>query len=554
MNYKMKTQKCRKRFLKKAFLFLVLFLLISSTYSLIKPTIVHTQSNHSKILKTATYGWRPFIFKDSFRGTWIYSGLDLNLAKKAFEKVNVEVEVVKEMAWGDLLNDLKEGKMDIVISALRKETREEFAYYSEVFRSSVNVLYVKKGNASKYDLDSVDEMLNMFKQSSFKLGVVDGYSYGKKEVDDYVRDPLNASKIVKAPNDESLFSFIERGYIDGFLIDQIVGADISYKKKLQNIAEEYPLPISELPYYVIFSKKTTDPALVEDFNEGLRLMRRTGEYNRMVQEYLFPVLLGYTTGQPWFFFVEILGVICFSLSGVILASKEGYDLFGALLLAALPGIGGGIVRDLISGREQLGIMIAPLYLIAVFMTVLICYIFILLKSNIRGLKIPVFKKLNEKIEAIPYNIGIEILDALGLSTLSIIGVIVALETKCSPLWIWGPMLASITSAGGGILRDVVRGDKNNPGMKGEFYPEIAIIWGFIFSYFLIWYSGRLNYFPNEIFIAVMVVIFGSFITRLLAIIFRWKTPLYYAKGIKKQQNSIHMTIQPNERIHISILK
>jgi polar amino acid transport system substrate-binding protein len=125
---------------------------------------------------------------------------------------------------------------------------------------------------------------------------------------------------------------------------------------------------------------------------------------------------------------------------------------------------------------------------------------------------------------------IELLDALGLSTLSIIGVIVALETKSTPLWLWGPIFAAITSAGGGILRDMVRADPNNSSLKGSFYPLIAVIWGLIFSLFIIWYSNRLNYYPDEIFLAVMGVIAGSFLTRIVAILLRIKTPSYfYAK-------------------------
>jgi polar amino acid transport system substrate-binding protein len=131
---------------------------------------------------------------------------------------------------------------------------------------------------------------------------------------------------------------------------------------------------------------------------------------------------------------------------------------------------------------------------------------------------------------------IELLDALGLSTLSIIGVIVALETQSSPLSLWGPIFAAITSAGGGILRDIVRVDPDNPSLKGSFYPLVAVIWGLIFSYFLIWYSSQTNYYPNDIFLAVMVVIFGSFLTRILAVLFNIQTPSF---SYKPRINDIH---------------
>jgi hypothetical protein len=67
---------------------------------------------------------------------------------------------------------------------------------------------------------------------------------------------------------------------------------------------------------------------------------------------------------------------------------------------------------------------------------------------------------------------------------SVIGVIVAVESGASPLWLWGPLLAMLTGAGGGIMRDVIRADSNMPSLKGEFYAEVALIWGFLFSLFL----------------------------------------------------------------------
>ncbi|MCY7285760.1 MAG: TRIC cation channel family protein [Cyanobacteria bacterium CAN_BIN43] len=141
---------------------------------------------------------------------------------------------------------------------------------------------------------------------------------------------------------------------------------------------------------------------------------------------------------------------------------------------------------------------------------------------------------------------IELLDTLGLSTLSIIGVIVALETQSSPLWLWGPIFAAVTSAGGGIIRDMVRADPNNPSLKGSFYPIIAIIWGFIFSMFIIWYSSRLNYYPDEIFKAVMVIIAGSFITRVIAIFMRLKMPLFSYQPSPHKRNDARFQLPAYE--------
>jgi polar amino acid transport system substrate-binding protein len=501
------------------------------------------------VLKTAAYGWRPFIYEEVSGGTKSVNGLDTRLANLAFSNIGYDVLYEGETSWNKLLDDLKKGKKDIVISALKRPDRETFGYYSDVFRMSVNVLFVPRGASEKYNLDTVDDMMKMFQEKSFRLGVVDGYSYGQKELDAYIKSfdespnkasdktpsksTGNESRIVKAETDSELFDLLSRKQIDGFLIDQIVGADISYKRQFQEVAEEYPLRISELPYYVLFSKKSkaVTPELVQQFNGSVAKLKENGQYNKLVQQYLFPVLLGFTTGQKWYFFVELTGVISFAVSGLVMANREGYDLFGAIVLAALPGVGGGVLRDIIAGRGTIGLMRAPTYMMAVIATVLVGYMLIQIIGfwNDRIRKKTQFQGVQTdrpSLSSKTFNALIELLDTLGLSTLSIIGVIVALETQSSPLWLWGPIFAAITSAGGGIIRDMVRADPNNPSLKGSFYPIIAIIWGFIFSMFIIWYSSQLNYYPDEIFKAVMIIIAGSFITRVIAIFLKLRMPLF----------------------------
>jgi polar amino acid transport system substrate-binding protein len=428
---------------------------------------------------------------------------------------------------------LKKGKKDIIISALKSPEREVFGYYSDVFRMSVNVLFVPRGDTEKYSLQSVDEMLTMFRDKSFKLGVVEDYSYGQEQLDAYIKDPKNKDRIVIADSDSALFDLLARKQVDGFLIDQIVGADISYKRQLQEVVEEYPLRISEIPYFVLFSKKSKQvtPELVKQFNGSIAKLKQDGQYNKLVQQYLFPVLLGFTTGQKWYFFVELTGVISFAVSGLVMANREGYDLFGALVLASLPGVGGGVLRDIIAGRGTIGLMRAPTYMMAVIVTVLVGYALIQIMGfwNDKIRKSQQFERQQSDRPSMSqktFNAVIEFLDTLGLSTLSIIGVIVALETQSAPLWLWGPIFAAITSAGGGIIRDMVRADPNNPSLKGSFYPIIAIIWGFIFSMFIVWYSNQLNYYPDEIFKAVMAIIAGSFITRVIAIFLKLRMPLF----------------------------
>jgi polar amino acid transport system substrate-binding protein len=534
------------------------------------------QSNPEHVLKTAAYGWRPFIYEEVSGGTRSIAGLDVQLANLAFAKMGYGVQYKGEENWDELLKDLKTGKKDIVISASKRPEREEYAYYSDVFRASVNVLYLPRDAGKKYRIQNVDQLLKMLDEKAFRLGVVKGRSYGQAAIDAYINSPANSTRIVKFEADEALFNSLEKGQLDGFLIDQIAGADISSRKGFRTAAEESPVRISELPYYVIFSKKTVSPSLVKEFNDSLTILRKTGEYNQQVRQYSFPLLLEFTIGQKWYFFVELTGVIAFAISGLIVAHREKYGIWKTFVLAVLPGVGGGVIRDIFTRRATLELMHAPVDLIAVILTIAAGYSFIYLADRLqRGIKqrraalqvgsdlyltntylqtgtvklplafsplaFPVSRSrgtlLNfarrpnlliwiDRVRSHPliFTTLVELLDAIGLSTLSVIGVIVAFEIQSDPLWLWGAVFAAITSAGGSILRDMVRVALNHASLKGFFYPLIAAVWGLIFSIFLIWYSNRLSYYPSEIFLAALCLIAGSCLTQLAAILPRITAP------------------------------
>ena len=122
--------------------------------------------------------------------------------------------------------------------------------------------------------------------------------------------------------------------------------------------------------------------------------------------------------------------------------------------------------------------------------------------------------------------AITFFDALGLSTFAVVGVIVAVEAKIQPLWMWGPLLAALTGAGGGILRDVIRADADNPGLKGSFYAEVALIWGLVLSLFLNWYSFLPKYELIHLTVAVVGVILGGLATRMAVVYFKIRSPMY----------------------------
>jgi polar amino acid transport system substrate-binding protein len=82
----------------------------------------------------------------------------------------------------------------------------------------------------------------------------------------------------------------------------------------------------------------------------------------------------------------------------------------------------------------------------------------------------------------------------------------------------------LTAAGGGVMRDVVRGRIEESSLKGAFYPEVAVLWGFALSVFLAAMGADLT--AGSLFWAVVATITGAFLTRMLAYWRGWRAPAY----------------------------
>jgi polar amino acid transport system substrate-binding protein len=478
----------------------------------------------SKVLRSGWYQWDPYQYEIVKNDLKHLTGLDVQLLRAVFGKMGIELQI-DPVGWRQHQLDVKDGTRDIAGGAFRSKEREEYAYYSIPYRSEKDMLYVRKGEQKKFKFNTAEELVKILESGTYKLGVIDGYFYGAPLMQ-YINDPQYANRIIKVQDDRANFTNLLEHKIDAFPIDHLVGATLGWRHGWQKQVVEMPNPVFEDSIHVLFSKKTTSPELVERFNQTLLQMQKSGEYNKVMRNYLLPVLLGQTAGQTWFFIIDLIGTIAFAISGVLLARQGKYSLFGALVLAALPSIGGGIMRDILINRETLSAVKSPVYLATIFATVMFFYVVFHVEDWYRRKKKTTQGHERMFIGRISNHAAIEFFDALGLSTFAVVGVIVAVEAKIQPLWMWGPLLAALTGAGGGILRDVIRADADNPGLKGSFYAEVALIWGLILSLFLNWYSFLPKYELSHLTLAVVGVILGGLATRIAVVYYKIRSPMY----------------------------
>ena len=512
---------------------ILIFLLLLFSFFTFSSEAQERNAPKRPTLRGGWYLWDPYQFLEKGQGYTQLNGLDVNLEKAIAKEAGYTI-TFDEVSWKQHLEDLVQGRRDIAAGGTQTPEREKFFYFSIPYREESNSLFMLKDSPKRLSFSTVEEFLMKVKKTGFKLGVVEGYVYVDPKINAFIKDPKNHTQIFPVDNTyESLEKLFNRE-IDGFLADRIDGATASWRSSYREKITENV--IGSVAVHLMFSKKTTTPAIVEAFNKAIQKVKDSGEYDSIIRSYLFPVLLMQTIDRNWFIVIDILGTVAFAISGLIIAYGERASFFKAILLAALPAVGGGVMRDLIVGRNPIGILRTPIYLMAILVTVFAAYLLTSLWRVIgsyiksQGASQGVLASKSKNL-----TFFIDLFDALGLAAFTIIGVTVAFSSKSDPLWLWGPIFAVITGVGGGIARDLLRDDGIIWALKGEFYAEIPLIWGaFLTAYLLLdkRYSS-----PEIIFHAVVFTLVGGVLTRLVVMWFRIRPPYFRAPESKKKKLS-----------------
>lgn len=474
--------------------------------------------------QTLSGGWDtfpPYSFIQNDSGIPRWSGLDVELLHEIANRAG-QVVVAGKVAWPQLVDGIRTGQYDIAAQATETPERKKIAYFSIPYRSETMVLILPSMHSSRLDVSDISELIQSFKNSGFRLGVTRGAAFPNKEIRNFIDDPGYAGAIVRRNPSELVVSLLD-GAIDGYLTSRILGAHLIDTMNVADRLEEHSLKI-ESEMHLMFSKQSVSIEVVEKFNKAIESVRNDGTYRRLNAKYALPILVRLSVDSNWFKAMDLIGTIAFAISGLLLAIRYNYDVFGALVLASLPAVGGGVVRDLITNRDELAVLASPIHIEILFVLVVGGYFALRMAALIQR---SAFGALAvDQMERRRGHIGyvVQVCDAIGLAAFTVTGVVVALGTHSHPLWIWGPVLAAITAAGGGILRDVVRSDPEIPLLKGELYPEIAVLWGFILSVFFIWDADIVS--ADDVQIGILLTFVGALATRLATIHLGLKSPRF----------------------------
>lgn len=199
--------------------------------------------------------------------------------------------------------------------------------------------------------------------------------------------------------------------------------------------------------------------------------------------------------EPILSVIDAVGMVAFAVSGALAAARKRMDIVGLVMLAAVTGLGGGTVRDVLLGRLPLFWLRAP-ELLGITTIVAIVVFFAAPRFEV-------------KTRALLWA------DALGMAMYAVLGAEIALLAGADA---WAATLMGVVTATfGGIVRDVICNEVPLI-LHREIYALAALAGAGLFI------ALRLNGVWREpAFLSGMLLAFGI---RALAIQRGWSLPAY----------------------------
>ena len=133
--------------------------------------------------------------------------------------------------------------------------------------------------------------------------------------------------------------------------------------------------------------------------------------------------------------LDLVGIFVFAVTGALVAVRKNLDLFAALVLGGVTGLGGGFVRDVLIGATPPAALADWRYLMVPVAAGLLTFAFH-----------PTIGRLERVVT---------LFDAFGLALFCVTGALKAVDYGLGPLP--AALMGMVTGIGGGILRDVLAG-------------------------------------------------------------------------------------------------
>ncbi len=199
-----------------------------------------------------------------------HSGIDLEVMREAFSAVDRDV-TFDFFPWKRTVKMAERGQTDGLCGCAYRPEREGKFIYSDMMGLHSQGVFLNEASNVR-DIGSLDDL------EGHSIAAVRGYA---------VHQELNDRKnirSVEANDDNQLLRLLTAGRVDAIYSYRDI---ILYRMAMNSDTRKVQyFEFSSQPYYLCFSRsKSGIEEIVDDFNQGLRIIRFNGTYQKIWQSY-----------------------------------------------------------------------------------------------------------------------------------------------------------------------------------------------------------------------------------------------------------------------------
>ena len=195
------------------------------------------------------------------------------------------------------------------------------------------------------------------------------------------------------------------------------------------------------------------------------------------------------------YLLEMTGTAAFAVSGALAASRKNMDIFGFCVLALMPAVGGGTIRDIIIDRVPVFWIADNRYIAVAIIAALVVFFTSYRPGSRRQILIW--------------------MDALGLALFAALGTEICLQHDTGPLV--AIMLGVTTAVTGGMIRDIICNEIPLI-LSREIYATAAFIAAVCYVL-----ADNIGLAES---LSLGIAVIAGFTVRALAIIYNWSLPSF----------------------------
>ncbi|MEI7611367.1 MAG: transporter substrate-binding domain-containing protein [Betaproteobacteria bacterium] len=229
-------------------------------------SIAHSSAIDTIVLSTEQ--WEPYIAEhlpdNGFLG---------EIVRESFKRSGYAVKY-RFFPWARVVAMSNSGEVDGYLPAYYSQERELASFFSEPFSAGFNVFFKMRALDVSY--------IKLEDLKPYRIGVVRGYVNEEKfDQADFLQKDYSTDNLTNVKK-------LSSGRIDLFVADKYVGLYLLKNNfpDLVNAIDFIENPLSRNNLYVCISRKTANAALkVKAFNNGLKLIKADGTYQRILNKH-----------------------------------------------------------------------------------------------------------------------------------------------------------------------------------------------------------------------------------------------------------------------------